>query len=103
MAIKSHSALAYAIHEASHAVVGHLCGFKITFLYIALERSRGKCEIDRGFNPDDACLFVRRSPNDPQTAELLPRLKRDLAGRLAGMVGDAMHGIEGSAAEYKLD
>ena len=47
--------------------------------------------------------FVRRNPLEPRTLNLLPRLKRDLAGRLAGMIGDAMYGIEGSDAEYKRD
>jgi hypothetical protein len=103
MTVESHSAFAYAIHEAAHAVVGHLCGFQVKRMHIIPERARGQCEIDRGFDPDEACLFVRHSPREPRTTDLLPRLKRDLAGRLAGMIGDSMHGIQGSEAEYKRD
>ena len=93
----------YAIHEASHAVVAHVSGFTVERIRIEPENSRGACDIDRGFDPDEACYFVRNHAREKRTAELLPLLKRDLAGRLAGMISDDMFGINGSQAEYDRD
>ena len=39
-------------------------------LHIIPDRVRGQCEIDRGFDPDKACLFVRRNPLEPRTLNL---------------------------------
>lgn len=102
MAVYS-KAWGYAIHEAAHAVVAHLCGFHVQRVRIAPESARGACEIDRGFDPDDACFLVRQHAKETTAAELLPLLKRDLAGRLAGIAAEEIHGIQGTEEENRRD
>jgi len=93
----------YAVHEASHAIVAWLCGFPVKRIRIDVENNRGATDPERGFDPDEACYYVRNHSADDRTRSLLPRMKRDLAGRLAGTIGDEVYGIVGSEAEYKRD
>ena len=93
----------YAIHEAAHAVAAHVVGFEVTSITSDPENSSGRCHIDRGFDPDEASPYVREHAHAERTAELLPKLKRDLAGRLAGIVAESIFGLEGNPAENECD
>jgi len=93
----------YAIHEAAHAVAAHVCGFHVKWIAIAPERKSGKCELDRGFDVDRTLYDLRNNPEPDTASQLLLRLKRDLVGRLSGMVGDELFGIQGSDEEYRKD
>jgi hypothetical protein len=76
----------HAVHEVAHALVGHAAGFTIRSIEIDPDGSDSKTEIDRGFDCDQADRLIRdRATTEDQILELLPLLKRDLAGRLAGI------------------